>query len=80
MLDAIDRKSECLMKITIEGERPEDRKTPFHKRIVEVVRLPNSRSGCECTLECGHKVRTFGTVQRLDGVALCQDCRAAAGG
>lgn len=66
------------MNIRIEGERPEDRKTPFHKRIVATRRIPHTRSGNICTLECGHVVQTFGDLNRAEGVSLCFQCRDAA--
>jgi len=59
----------------IEGERREDRNTPFHKRILSVEPIPNTKSGHWGKLECGHRVMLFGDYERLDGVALCMHCR-----
>lgn len=67
------------MKITIEGERPEDRNTPFHKKIVSMRHVPNTKGGNDCILECGHYVRMFGDPALAKGVALCMACRDAAG-
>lgn len=63
------------MNVIIEGERPEDRHTQFHKRIVDSVPIPNTKTGRNCTLECGHVVQTFGDISNCGGVALCMRCR-----
>jgi hypothetical protein len=66
------------MKITIEPERPEDRYTPFHKRITQVRPIVGTRSGYSCILECGHRVQLFGKIEMAEGVALCMQCRTEA--
>ena len=63
------------MNVTIEPERPEDRHTPFHKRIVSVQPIPNTKTRNWCKLECGHVVQTFGDLRHANGVALCMKCR-----
>ena len=51
------------------------RASPDHKRIVKIERIPNTRSGNTATLECGHRVMTFGNLEHAEGVALCLRCR-----
>ena len=63
----------------LEGERPDERSTPFHKRIIEFKPIPNTRTGNYVKLECGHVVQTFGGLQHAGGVLLCQECRTQAG-
>ena len=64
--------------IKIEGERPEDRNTPFHKRIVETMPIKNTRTGHWCRLECGHVVQAFGDLKLAEGKVLCMQCRDGA--
>lgn len=64
------------MRLSMEAERPEDRKGPYHKRIEAVEAIPGTRAGSVCALECGHRILVFGPLERLDGVALCQECRS----
>ena len=64
------------MNVRIEGERAENRNTVFHKKIVTVTPVPNTKSGNDVVLACGHKVRTFGDLKHANGVILCQECRA----
>lgn len=64
--------------IHIEGEGPEERNTQFHKRIVNVKPIPNTKSGHYADLECGHRVMTFGDLNLTGGVALCMQCRDGA--
>jgi hypothetical protein len=63
------------VEVRVEGERPEDRNTPFHKRIVKAEPILNTIAGNTCTLECGHVVQTFGDLKLADGKALCMRCR-----
>jgi hypothetical protein len=51
------------------------RNTPFHKRIVRVERIPNTRVGNNVILECGHRVQTFGDLTHAAGLVLCTECR-----
>jgi hypothetical protein len=51
------------------------RNTRFHKRIVRIERIPNTRAGNNVTLECGHGVQTFGNLEHAGGVVLCTKCR-----
>jgi hypothetical protein len=62
----------------IEAERPEDRNTEFHKKIVAVKPIPNTRTGHFVVLECGHQVMTFGNLRHAQGKAFCVQCRKAA--
>ena len=54
-------------------EGPRD--SPDLKRIVKTERIPNTRSGNTATLECGHRVMTFGNLEHAGGVVLCTACR-----
>jgi hypothetical protein len=63
------------VEVRIEGERKEDRNSPFHKRIIKSESIPNTKAGSVCTLECGHVVQTFGDLKLADGKALCMRCR-----
>jgi hypothetical protein len=54
------------------------RHTRFHKRIVSMKPIPNTRTGNTCGLECGHVVQTFGKLDPAGGVLLCTACRDAA--
>jgi hypothetical protein len=54
-------------------EGPRD--TLFHKRIVKVERIANTRVGNWCVLECGHRAMTFGDLTHCGGVLLCMQCR-----
>lgn len=56
------------------------RMTPFHKRIVSVKPIPNTRCGNVITLECGHRAEAFGNLKYADGVVLCVECRGIAQG
>lgn len=51
------------------------RDTVYHKRIIDIKPIPNTRSGNVCTLECGHVVQTFGSLLPAQGVVLCTQCR-----
>jgi len=62
-------------RLKIEGERPDERNTIYHKRIVRTSRVPGTRSGNYCFLECGHRVMTFGDLALLNGVTMCERCR-----
>ena len=53
------------------------RDTPFHKRIVRIAPIPNTRAGHWCELECGHQVQSFGDLAHTKGVILCLQCRDA---
>lgn len=66
---------EELARLGIVPERAEDRNTPFHKRIVTSVPIPNTRSGRICTLECGHMVQMFGDISKANSVSLCTACK-----
>lgn len=59
-------------------EGPRD--TPFHKRIVSTQRIPNTQTGRQALLECGHLVMAFGNIEHANGVALCTKCRDEASG
>lgn len=69
------------MKIALDSGgsylEPDDgsRNTRFHKRILRVERIPNTRAGANVTLECGHGVTTFGDLTHAAGVVLCTKCR-----
>lgn len=56
------------------------RNSQWHKRIVRTSRIPNTRVGRWCDLECGHRVMAFGDLAHADGVVLCTQCRDQAGG
>jgi len=56
----------------------EPRNSQFHKRIVRSGRIPNTRVGHWCDLECGHRVHTFGDLALTKGVVRCTQCRDAA--
>jgi hypothetical protein len=51
------------------------RNTRFHKKIVRIERIANTRAGHTVTLECGHGVSTFGNLAHAEGVVLCTKCR-----
>ena len=51
------------------------RNTRYHKRIVRVEKIPNTRAGHNVTLECGHGVQAFGDLKHAEGVVLCTKCR-----
>lgn len=53
----------------------EPRNTRFHKRIVRAEKIPNTRTGNNLTLECGHRVQSFGNLLHANGVVLCTQCR-----
>lgn len=57
----------------------EPRNTTYHKRIIRVTRIPNTKVGHRAVLECGHEVMMFGNLTYADGVALCTRCRDEAG-
>jgi hypothetical protein len=71
--------TEELRRLGIEMEPDsQHRDTVFHKFIVKIKPIPNTRTGHWLELECGHVVMTFGRLEMLDGVCLCQECRKAA--
>ena len=53
----------------------EPRNSPFHVRIVKIERIPNTRSGNNLVLECGHRVQSFGNLAHANGVVFCTQCR-----
>lgn len=53
----------------------EPRATRFHMGIVRIERIPNTRSGYNATLECGHGVQVYGDLVRTRGIVLCTKCR-----
>ena len=55
--------------------------TPFHRRIVTAVPIPNTRTGCACVLECNHAVTTYGDLSHArGGKVFCQQCHDIAEG
>jgi len=71
------------MKIPLGGGaylQPDDgpRDTRFHKRIVEVEPMPDTRNGNIIRLECGHIAMTFGKLEHAEGVVLCSHCQREA--
>jgi hypothetical protein len=54
-------------------EGPRD--SAFHKRIVSIKTIPNTRAGHWLDLECGHRVQSFGNLAHANGVVLCTQCR-----
>jgi len=56
---------------------PDDgpRNTKYHMKIIRVERIPNTRSGNNVALECGHGVQTFGDLTHAGGVLFCTKCR-----
>lgn len=50
--------------------------TIYHRRILTMAPILNTRTGNICTLECGHIVQTFGKVDPV-GKVLCTECRDA---
>jgi len=58
-------------------EGPRD--TRYHMRIMRMEPIPNTRSGHNVTLECGHGVQAFGNLAYAEvmGVIrlLCTKCR-----
>lgn len=52
----------------------EPRHTPWHKRIVNAVPIPNTKTGNVCYLECGHVVQTYGNLENAQGRVLCTQC------
>jgi len=52
----------------------EPRNSPFHKRIIKVSLVPNTRYA---DLECGHRVMMLGNLGHAAGVVLCTQCRDA---
>ena len=63
--------------MTIEPDRP-PRRTEFHRKILAVRPIPNTRSGHYIDLNCGHEVISFGDLSHAQGRVLCTVCRAAA--
>jgi hypothetical protein len=68
------------MKINLGGGsylEPDEgpRNGSFHKKIVAVQSIPNTRNGNWCQLECGHVVQIYGDPKLANGVALCTKCR-----
>jgi hypothetical protein len=51
------------------------RDSRFHFGIVKVIPIPNTLSGHNVTLECGHVVTAFGNLSHANGVVLCTTCR-----
>lgn len=62
------------MNIKIEPD-PAPRDGPWHRKIVDVVRIVNTKTGHTCKLECGHVISD---LKHAGGVALCTQCRDAA--
>jgi hypothetical protein len=52
----------------------EPRENTMHKRIVEAIRIPGTRSGHWLRLECGHTVMAFGPLHHANGVVFCEQC------
>lgn len=51
----------------------------WRRRIVQSAPIPNTKTGQQHTLECGHVIMTFGSMGHLGGVeAMCTACREAA--
>lgn len=57
---------------------PDTGHTPYHRAIVSMTPIPNTRTGNICELECGHRVHIFGKIELANGKALCMVCRDAA--
>ena len=53
------------------------RDSPFHRRIMQVAQLKNTRCGNRIVLDCGHQVLAFGDLGKSDGVLFCVQCRDA---
>jgi hypothetical protein len=51
------------------------RNTPWHRRIVKALPIPNTQRGNDVQLECGHWVQTFGKLELAEGRLLCRDCQ-----
>ena len=51
-----------------------DRRSIFHKKIVEAVRIPGTQAGWDITLECGHRASVFGAIERAQGRIICMPC------
>lgn len=51
------------------------RDSRFHKRIVSVKPILDTKTGNIITLSCGHRAQTFGDLAHAEGVVLCQQCR-----
>jgi hypothetical protein len=47
----------------------------FHRKIVSSTRIPNTRTGQDHLLECGHHVQSYGDLSAADGWLLCTECR-----
>ncbi len=54
-------------------EGPRDSR--FHKRIVSVTPVPDTKYSNDVVLECGHNVCIIGDLSRVEGVILCTRCR-----
>jgi hypothetical protein len=54
-------------------EGPRDSR--FHKRILRVTPIPNTRTGNYLELECGHRSMAFGNLDAAGGRVLCLECR-----
>jgi hypothetical protein len=63
------------MNITLTPDPP-PRNSRWHKRIVTITPIPNTRTGNTLELECGHVVQSFGNLGRVDGVVRCDRCEA----
>lgn len=55
----------------------EPRNSKWHKRIVRVARIANTRCGNYLVLECGHRAMSFGNLEHAAGVVFCAQCRDA---
>lgn len=60
--------------ITLEPDEG-PRNTGFHRRILNVRKIPNTRTGYMLALDCGHQVMTFGNLGHAAGLILCTQCR-----
>lgn len=58
----------------LEPDEP-PRASRFHKRILRVTPIPNTRTGSYVDLECGHRTMAFGNLDMAAGRALCEQCR-----
>jgi len=56
---------------------PDDgtRDTEFRQRVIAVELIQGTRTGNMLTLECGHRVMTFGRLEHMRAVVLCTQCR-----
>jgi hypothetical protein len=50
--------------------------SPFHKRIVHMAPVQETRDALMLDLECGHKALAFGgDIKQLSGVLFCMQCQ-----